>query len=108
MADNQIVFALLTFAAGEFLAVKVYSTEERALEGAATHVHASFNDDFVKTVSREGKEDDTQEFVDSMQALFAQKAWREFCECWDDYVASESFEGPSPANFDIAELEVDG
>lgn len=107
MPEKQIVYTALFYCFGEFQSVKLFSTEESALKAAAKHVHASFDQGFVTAMARNGDEEELQEFVDSMKELYAQEAYREFVECWDDWVSANEFEGPTMCNFDIEELEVD-
>jgi len=106
--QKQIIHALLTYKNGEFQAVKLYSTQEKALRAAAKHVYVSFDANFVDAVSTEETRADTEESVDNLEELYERGAYREFVECWDEWVAEAKYEGPSPANFDIEELAVDG
>lgn len=107
MLSDEVVYVTLCFSRGDFQSAKVFSTEDKALAWAAKYVRSALDENFGNAVAYDGDPAELAEFLDNMKELFEHEAYREFCECWDDWVAEGAFSLPLIVNFDVEELGVD-
>lgn len=101
------VFTLELFNCGEFSSVRVFKNSAGATREAARLLHEHLNDsDFAQIAGVEDVEE-FMEFLDNMNTLFKNENWAPYVECWDEWVSTGAFAGPTPFNFDITEREVE-
>lgn len=100
----DIVHTLELFKVGEFDTVRVFKNLEGARREAARLLYKELedSDQFAESA---GVHDINEfyEFRDNMRELFEQESYHDMLVCWDEWVAENAFDDPTPFNFDISE-----